>query len=45
MGQAAQTFLAVAKRTFYLFWDYLRGMSVASVTGTVGEFLSEAGFF
>ncbi len=45
MGQAAQAFLAVAKRTFYLFWNYLRGMSVARVTGTVGDFLSEAGFF
>ena len=45
MSQAVQTFLAVAKRTFYLFWNYLRGMSVAGVTSTVGDFLSEAGFF
>lgn len=45
MGQAAQTFLEVTKQAFYLFWNYLRGMSVASVTSAVGDFLSEAGFF
>jgi hypothetical protein len=37
--------LGSRQATLLSFLDYLKGMSVASVTSTFGDFLSEAGFF